>query len=366
MIKFLDLQNINKAFEPELSQACTQVINSGWYIQGKQVCLFEDSISQYCQSKHAIGVGSGLDALSLVLKAWLYLGKISIGDEVLIPANTFIATALAATNNQLKIVLVEPEPDTFNISAKTLLKAITTNAKVIIPVHLYGQLAPMKEIMKFSQEHNLLVLEDSAQAIGAQSSQGKSGALAHAAAFSFYPGKNLGALGDGGMITTNDDTLAKQIRVIANYGASEKYQHEIIGVNSRLDEVQAAILNVKLPYLDKDNQKRRVIAQRYLSEITNDKIILPKVNEEKSHVWHLFVIRTERRDELQQHLKKHKIETLIHYPVAIHQQAAYQQLAHLSLPCTEKLQKTILSLPIYPTLNYKEQDTIISAINSFQ
>lgn len=364
MIPFLNLKEINMPYQEEIKLACNQVIESGWYIKGSFVSNFENEFSKFCGSKHTIGVGSGLDALSIVLKSWLQLGKLKKGDDILVPANTFIATALAVSLNDLNVVFVEPSPVTFNITIATIKHAITSKTKAIIPVHLYGNLAPMKEIMAFAEQSGLLVLEDSAQAIGAQYKKIYAGNLAHASAFSFYPGKNLGALGDAGAITTNDSQLALTIKTIANYGANEKYKHDIQGVNSRLDEMQAAILSVKLRGLNKDNLLRRSIARNYLDNIISPYIELPVSDIEESHVWHLFVVKTQYRGELIRHLSYHQIETLIHYPLSIHQQLAYDTKD--SLPVTEQLQRCILSIPLSPVLSIEDQSTIIQALNEFK
>jgi len=365
MIPFLDLQTLNLKYQDDIKLVCNSVIESGRYIRGEQVEAFEAEFSNFCHVKHTISVGSGLDALSLVLKAWLQQGKLKEGDDVLVPANTFIATALAVSMNNLNVVLVEPDPKTFNISLATIKNSLTNKTKVIIPVHLYGKLAPMEEIMTFARENSLLVLEDCAQAVGAYCNQGYAGNIADAGAFSFYPGKNLGALGDGGAITTNDKVLADIIKALSNYGSHDKYIHSYQGINSRLDEIQAAILRVKLKYLTSENAQRANIAQNYLQNISSPFIELPAIEDETSHVWHLFVIKTNHRQALIDHLAKQNIETIIHYPIGIHRQKAYQNLAHLTLPETEELQESILSIPIYSSLTTVQQAQIINTMNKF-
>ena len=366
MIKFLDLQAINDVYKAEVSQACERVIESGWYVNGKEVNNFESAFSEMIGVEHAVGVGNGFDALSLTLRAWLTMGKLNKGDEVVVPANTFIATALAVTNNQLKLVLVDIDPNTFNICTKQLELAITRKTRVIIPVHLYGKLAEMQKINLIASKHDLLVLEDAAQAAGASRNGQFAGAFGDAAAFSFYPGKNLGALGDGGMVTTNDSGLATIVRQLANYGSSKKYQHDLDGVNSRLDEMQAAILNAKLPNLHNDNMYRRKIAQRYCVKINNPLVQLPSSSECSSHVWHLFVIKTHYRDDLKKYLAENNIQTLTHYPISIHKQPVYRHCSFPELTTSSVMQEQLLSLPLSPVLTIEDQEYVISAINSFQ
>lgn len=373
MIPFLDLKAINAQYRDELVQACARVIDSGWYIQGAEVKAFEQEFAEYCGTKHCIGVANGLDALILVLRAWKEMGKLKEGDEVIVPANTYIASILAITENRLKPVLVEPDPATYNISPANIRAAITDKTKAIVAVHLYGQLADMPEIMSIANEHGLLVLEDSAQAHGAAINGKKAGNWGHASGFSFYPGKNLGALGDAGAVTTNDDELAQTIRALGNYGSHKKYENLYQGVNSRLDEIQAAMLRVKLQYLDSDTQSRRDIASWYLNKIKNPLIELPSIQDAKvviahstSHVWHLFVIRTKHREALQNHLNKQGIQTLIHYPIPPHQQQAYKQWNDQSYPLTQAIHQQVLSLPISPVMTDDQVSTVIAACNSFK
>ncbi|WP_373187410.1 DegT/DnrJ/EryC1/StrS family aminotransferase [Halopseudomonas sp.] len=366
MIPFLDLKAMNGHYREELLQAATRVVDSGWYIQGQEVKAFEQEFSEYCGTRHCIGVANGLDALILVLRAWKELGKLEEDDEVIVPANTYIASILAITENNLKPVLVEPAESTYNLCPDNIARAITPRTKAILAVHLYGQLAPMSEIMALAEQHNLLVLEDSAQAHGASSKDKKAGNWGHASGFSFYPGKNLGALGDAGAITTNDDALAETLRALGNYGSHHKYRNIYQGVNSRLDEMQAAMLRVKLRHLDADTAHRRKVASLYRDKITNPCVLLPQVTEQNSHVWHLFVVRTAYRDELQRYLSEQGIQTLIHYPIPPHKQQAYAQLADRHLPLTEKIHDEVLSLPISPVINTDDVAQVCELINRFQ
>ncbi|EEW7520593.1 DegT/DnrJ/EryC1/StrS family aminotransferase, partial [Escherichia coli] len=341
MIDFLNLQKSNARYNNELIEAAVRVIESGWYISGSELNAFENNFAKYCKVKHAIGVANGLDALTLTLKAWQELGKLKRNDEVLVPANTYIASILAISEAGLKPVLVEPNEFSYNLSVDNIRAKITANTRVILPVHLYGLISPMDEIMNFARENNLLVLEDSAQSHGASINGKKAGSWGDAAGFSFYPGKNLGALGDAGAVTTNDTDLADTVRYLRNYGSKIKYKHEFKGVNSRLDEIQAAFLNVKLNYLDDDIRIRRNIANRYLNEIKNELIVLPTISSEENHVWHLFVIRIKDRDSLQHYLTKHNIQTVIHYPTPPHRQLAYKEFKDLCFPLSEELHREV-------------------------
>ncbi|PKG82239.1 aminotransferase [Colwellia sp. 75C3] len=365
MIPFLDLKSINEQYRNELVKATTRVIDSGWYVMGQEVKTFEAAFADYCQTEHCIGVANGLDALTLTLRAWKELGLLSDGDEVIVQANTYIASILAVTENNLVPILVEPSEDTFNLSTTNINKALTTRTRVILPVHLYGQISPMAEIMAIADKHNLLVLEDCAQSHGATFDGMKCGSWGHAAAFSFYPGKNLGALGDGGAITTNDIKLADTVRALGNYGSHEKYKNIYQGVNSRLDEIQAAILNVKLKYLDDEICRRQQVANAYIANIYNPLIQLPKVTQQEEHVWHLFVITTEHRELLVQYLLENGIQTLIHYPLPPHKQQAYKAWNELSFPVTEKMHNQVLSLPMDPTLELSSVEYVIDIINQF-
>lgn len=371
MIPFLDLKKINNQYREELIQACTKVIDSGWYISGNFLQEFENSFASYCGVKHCIGVANGLDALILTLRAWKELGKLNDGDEVIVPSNTYIASILAISENNLKPVLVEPNPDTFNICPVNIEKAITSRTKVILPVHLYGQLADMPAIMDIAKKYNLLVLEDSAQSHGASLNGVKSGAWGDASGFSFYPGKNLGALGDAGAITTDDDELAKILFAIRNYGSHEKYKNLFKGVNSRLDEIQAAILSEKLKHLDKENSARRRVADLYLENIKNPLIELPRNRSitaatDMGHVWHLFVIKTSDRNRFKDFLEKFKIQSLIHYPIPPHKQVAYGELNHMDLEISERLHQTVISLPISPIISLEEVRQVIEVCNSYK
>jgi dTDP-4-amino-4,6-dideoxygalactose transaminase len=365
MIKFLDLKKINAPYEMALQEKLKSVLESGWYVLGNEVKEFENNFANYCGTKHCIGVGNGLDALVLIFKGYIQLGKLQKGDEVIVPANTYIASILAILQADLVPVLVEPKLETYNINQDLILEKITPKTKAILAVHLYGQLAEMDKINEIAIQNNLIVVEDAAQAHGPFSNFGKSGNISNAAAFSFYPGKNLGALGDGGAITTNDDELAKVIQSLRNYGSEAKNQNEYIGVNSRLDELQAAFLNVKFPNLDNENNKRKAIANLYLSNIKNDKITLPFWDFSENHVFHLFVIRTENRIELQQYLLENGIETMIHYPIPPHKQKAFSNWNNLSFPITEKIHNEVLSLPISPVLTMEEVDFIVSILNQY-
>lgn len=366
MIPFLDLKAINKQYEVDLKDACSRVIDSGWYILGNEVSSFEIDFSKYCGTKYCIGVANGLDALILTLRAWKEMGKITDGDEVIVPSNTYIASVLAITENNLTPVLVEPDEKSFNLTAKGIKPYLSNKTRVILPVHLYGKISPMDELITLAEEHELLVLEDCAQAHGAETRGKKAGSWGNAGAFSFYPGKNLGALGDAGAITTNDPLLAETINALRNYGSEEKYKNKYKGLNSRLDEIQAAMLSVKLKYLETEIKQRRLIAERYINEIKNLEIIIPEVINKCEHVWHLFVIKTSKRRELIEHLKVNGVSSLVHYPIAPHQQEAYKELSCQQLTIAEKLQNLVLSLPISPTMTKEQVDKVIAVCNDFK
>lgn len=371
MIPFLDLKSINAQYREELINACTRVIDSGWYINGNELEQFESNFANYCGTQYAIGVANGLDALTLTLRAWKELGYLTNGDEVIVPSNTYIASILAITANNLTPILVEPNINSYNLDPDLIEAAITSRTKAILPVHLYGQLADMPSIMAIANKHNLLVLEDSAQAHGAEINGKKAGNWGDASGFSFYPGKNLGALGDAGIVTTNDKSLAEMIRAIRNYGSHIKYKNLTPGVNSRLDEIQAAMLNVKLPYLDQEIKHRREIAKLYLEGIDNPYIQLPLSKEVDAtrydqHVWHIFAIRSTKRDQLQQYLADHGIQTLIHYPIPPHKQEAYKEWNHLNFPIAEKIHSEILSLPMGPTQSLEDTQKVIEVCNTFK
>jgi dTDP-4-amino-4,6-dideoxygalactose transaminase len=364
MIPFLDLKVLNAQYRNELIRTATQVIDSGWYIQGSQVKGFEEEFTTYCGTKHCIGVANGLDALILILRAYKELGKLKEGDEVIVPANTYIASILAITENGLKPILVEPNELSYNISPEEIKKAITSHTKAILAVHLYGQLADMPAITTIANEHDLLIIEDSAQAHGASINGKKAGNWGDASGFSFYPGKNLGALGDAGAVTTNNDELAQTVRALGNYGSNKKYENLYQGINSRLDEMQAAFLRIKLNYIDTEIQRRRQVAKAYLEGITNPEVQLPEWILEEQHVFHLFVIRTQQREKLQAYLLENGVQTLVHYPIAPHKQRAYQEWSDLSFPITEAIHQQVLSLPMSPVISDEEIQTIIRVINN--
>lgn len=373
MIKFLDLKAINDSFEPELSGAVKRVLDSGWYLQGNEVEAFENEYASFIGVKHCISVANGLDALRLIFKAYIELEIMKEGDEVIVPANTFIATILAISDNRLSPVLIEPELATYNIDPACIEEKITEKTRAIVLVHLYGRNAMNPEIHKIVRKYNLKLIEDNAQAVGAFYNGTRTGALGDISGHSFYPGKNLGCLGDGGAVTTNDDELASVIRALANYGSGIKYVSNYKGLNSRLDEIQAAILRIKLRRLDYDNLRRNVVAEYYFKNITHPEISLPVEdqffsqyidgNVMLSHVWHLFVIRHSRRDQLQEYLRKHGIQTLIHYPIPPHKQLAYKEWNEISMPVTEKIHNEVLSLPISPLLTNEEVNEVVQVIN---
>jgi dTDP-4-amino-4,6-dideoxygalactose transaminase len=359
MIKFLDLHKINLPYQTAFQEKMQQVLDKGWFVLGEEVQAFEKQFAQYTKAKHCIGVGNGLDAMVLIFKAYIELGLLQKGDEIIVPANTYIASILAVLQADLTPVLIEPDAETYNLNPNEIEAKITAKTKGILVVHLYGQLADMEAISKIGLQHNLLIVEDAAQA------QGLPFIGNHARAFSFYPGKNLGALGDAGCITTDDSELAKVLFALRNYGSEQKYHNEYLGVNSRLDEIQAAFLTVKLPHLDKENALRKSIAQRYLTEIKNPKISLPKCDDFQKHVFHLFVIRTANRTNLQVYLKQNGIETLIHYPVPPHQQKALPDWHSLSFPIAEAIHREVLSLPMSPVLTPAEVSHIIQTLNRY-
>lgn len=367
MIKFLDLQKINLQYQNEIEERLLNVFRSGWYLLGNEVKQFEENLSQYIGCKETIGVANGLDALRLILKAYIEMGKMQKGDEIIVPANTYIASILAISDNGLVPVLVEPNIENYNIDITKIEENITEKTKAIMIVHLYGRVVFSDELKTLAKKYNLKIIEDNAQAIGATWNGIKTGNLGDAASFSFYPGKNLGALGDAGAVTTNDETLAKTIRAISNYGSNQKYVNIYQGLNSRLDEIQATALDVKLKYIDKENQRRKEIAARYLSEIKNDKIILPENPKNvDENVWHLFVIRTKERERLQNYLTENGIQTLIHYPIPPHKQEAYKDMNDLSFPITETIHNEVLSLPISPVMEEEEIEKLINIINNLK
>lgn len=366
MIKFLDLYKINQSHKEELMKAFERVLDSGWYIMGNELKQFEKDFASYCDVKHAIGVANGLDALILIIRAYKELGIFKNGDEIIVPSNTYIASILAISANDLVPVLVEPDIKTYNLSAELIKNSINSKTVAILPVHLYGQLCKMDDILDLSTKYNLKVIEDCAQSHGATLLNGKrAGNIGDAAGFSFYPGKNFGALGDGGAVTTNDDELAATIKALLNYGSHIKYQNKFKGINSRLDELQAALLSIKLPLLDQETSLRREIANRYLTEINNDKIIMPSLTNQQEHVWHLFVVRTEDRDNLQKYLLDNEVQTVIHYPIPPHKQEAYLELSDKSYPISELIHATVLSLPISPVISKQEVNRVIELLNAY-
>ncbi len=388
MVKFLDLKAINDSFEPELSNAIQRVLDSGWYLLGEEVEAFEQEYKSFIGTKHCIGVANGLDALRIILRSYLEMGIVNEGDEIIVPANTFIASILAITDNRLKPVFIEPNINSYNLDISQIEKFITKHTKAIMIVHLYGQSLWSQKLEDIANKYNLKIIEDNAQAVGAiiaESSElngennlkgtthtrKRTGSLGDAAGHSFYPGKNLGALGDGGAVTTNNDELANVIRALANYGSAEKYKNDYKGLNSRLDEIQAAILRVKLQRLDADNQRRREIAQYYINNIITTGIVLPiknqkfPITEYHSHVWHLFVIRHAQRDKLQQYLTNNGIQSLIHYPVPPHKQKAYKEWNELYFPITEQIHNEVLSLPMSQVMTDKEIHKVVEVINNF-
>ncbi len=387
MIKFLDLKKINDSFEPELSNAIKRVLDSGWYLLGEEVKAFEMEYASFIGTKHCIGVANGLDALRIILRAYKEMSVMSDGDEVIVPANTYIASILSITENRLTPVLVEPDISTYNINPYEIEAKITERTKAIMIVHLYGQNSFHPEIERLVKKYNLKLIEDNAQAAGCYYHHAVTGSLGDAAGHSFYPGKNIGALGDGGAITTNDDELARVVRTIANYGSEEKYRNIFKGLNSRLDEIQAAVLRVKLTHLQDHNSIRRNIAEYYHDNIKNSSIILPLTNwkqdqadkipgiseknesnkplfDPMSHVWHLFVIRHKNREKLLRALHDNAIQTVIHYPIPPHKQMAYPELNNLYLPVSEQIHNEVLSLPMSPVLTQQEVDRVIETLNS--
>lgn len=366
MIKFLDLHKINAPFEKEFQKRLQRFLDSGYYILGKQVRQFETEYAKYCGVNRCIGAGNGLDALTLIFRAYIQLGKLQKGDEVIVPANTFIASVLAILEAGLKPVFVEPNADTYNLSPSEVEKHLTKNVKAILVVHLYGQLADMKAINSIAKKHNVLVIEDAAQAHGATNAEGKkAGNLSNAAAFSFYPSKNLGALGDAGAVTTNDELLANTISMLRNYGTSSKYVNDMVGVNSRLDELQASFLSVKLPELDTQNASRRYVAKQYLSHIKNDSLKLPFYNGTENHVFHVFTVQVDDREKFINYLKDKGVQTLIHYPIPPHKQKALKDFNHLNFPVTEHIHETIVSLPMSPVMTDEEIQKVIQSVNSY-
>lgn len=361
MIPFLDVKAINSRFKDELESAMKEVLESGWYILGEKSKSFEKAFAEYCGASHCIGCGNGLDALRLGIKA-LGLGE---NDEIIVPANTYIASILAISDNGCKPIFVEPSLQTYNIDVEKIESAITPRTKAILVVHLYGQVVEMQKVWELAQKYNLAIIEDCAQAHGAIYQGKRVGTLGDVAGFSFFPGKNLGALGDGGAVTTKHKDVAEKVRALGNYGSHKKYVNLYKGLNSRLDELQAAFLEIKLKHLDSDNESRRAVAKFYRENITNKKIILPECVSEEGHAWHLFVVRCEERERLQAYLKENGIETIIHYPIPPHKQEAYKEYNHLCLPITEKIHREVLSLPISPVMSREQAQEVVRVVNNF-
>lgn len=365
MIPFLDLKGINAQYREELIEACIKVIDSGWYIQGNEHKEFEKEFAEYCGAKYAIGVANGLDALTLIIRAYKELNILNEMDEVIVPSNTYIASILAISENNLTPVLVEPDINTYNIDVNKIEEKITSKTKAIMVVHLYGQAVEMTKVLELAKKYNLKIIEDCAQAHGAYDQDKRVGNIGDASGFSFYPGKNLGALGDGGAVTTNDEKLASTIKALGNYGSQKKYENLYKGTNSRLDEMQAAMLRVKLSHIDCETAHRQEIADYYLNEIVNDNIILPECKYSKNHVWHLFVVRTDKRAELQKYLLDNGIQTLIHYPLAPHKQEAYKEWNSENYEISEQIHDEILSLPISGIQSLEDTKRIVEIINDY-
>ncbi|MCR4942485.1 MAG: DegT/DnrJ/EryC1/StrS family aminotransferase [Campylobacter sp.] len=370
MIPFLDLKTLNAQYRDELVRACERVIDSGWYVQGEEYKAFESEFASFCGSKFCVGVANGLDALTLILRAYKELGAMKDGDEVIVPANTYIASILAISTNNLTPILVEPNLNTYLIDPDKIEEKITSKTKAILPVHLYGQVCEMDKIWAIAKKHGLKIIEDSAQAHGAYYGEKKCGNLGDASGFSFYPGKNLGALGDAGAVTTNDEELANAIRALCNYGSHKKYENLYKGINSRLDEMQAAMLRVKLRYLDKESTARREVADFYIKNIKNPNLTLPldadmDVKNYKGHVWHIFAVRCAKREKLQAYLSEHGVQTLIHYPIPPHKQVAYKEWNKQSYPISEQIHREILSLPMSGVMSKEQVIKVVNAINDF-
>lgn len=366
MVKFLDIQKITRQHAMEIHQAVSRVIDSGWYLLGEELKQFERSYAAFTGTNYCVGVANGLDALRILLRAYVEMGAMQPGDEIIVPANTYIASILAVSDNGLIPVLVEPDRDTYQIDEGKIEQAITSKTKGIMIVHLYGQCAYTHKIGNLCKEYGLKLIEDNAQAHGCKFNGKTTGSLGDAAGHSFYPGKNLGALGDGGAVTTNDKTLAEVVRTLANYGSHVKYVFDYQGYNSRLDEIHAAVLQVKLRYLENETARRREVAAYYLAHITNPTILLPSISNWDAYVCHLFVIRSKRRNELQKFLNDKGIQTLIHYPIPPHKQKAYSAWNSQSFPITEMIHNEVLSLPISPVITDTEVEMVVKAVNAFR
>lgn len=365
MIKFLDLQQVTEKYSAEIHEAVKKVIDSGWYLQGKENEKFEADYSAYIGTKHTVGVANGLDALIWIFRAYIEMGIMQEGDEVIVPANTYIASILALTENGLKPVLVEPDIRTYQIDDTKIEEAITDRTKALLIVHLYGQCAYTDRIGELCRKYDLKLVEDNAQAHGCLYGGRKTGSLGDAAGHSFYPGKNLGALGDAGAVTTDDEELARTVRALANYGSARKYVFKYTGRNSRLDEIQAAVLGVKLRHLDEDSARRKAVARYYIENIRNLQVILPQVEDWDAHVFHIFPVRCPQRDRLQKYLSDHGVQTIIHYPIPPHQQECYREWNTLSFPVTEQIHNEELSLPISPVMTDEEVQQIVEILNKY-
>jgi len=366
-IPFLELKEINSKYIDDITQHCEKTIRSGWYVNGTQKKQFEENLARYNKLPYAIGTSNGYDSLRLIFKSLIITGKLKIGDHVIVPSNSFVASALAISENGLIPEFVDINKDDFLICKNSLIDKTTNKVKAILIVHLYGQICWSNELKQIIERHNLIVIEDNAQAIGAELNGVKSGAIGLASAFSFYPGKNLGAMGDGGAICTKDLELYQIIKAASNYGASNKYTHDILGDNCRLDEIQAAVLNIKLPHLNDENTKRRSIAKKYDEGIRNESIQLPKLpSQQLSHVWHLYVIQVENRNDFQEYMNLNGIETMIHYPIPIHKQQAYKKYNDINLINCETVQCKIVSIPLNSSLDHQSVEYIISTMNKYQ
>lgn len=364
-VPFYDLKRLNAPYLHEIKQEMGRVADTGWFIRGSYVTAFENKLASYLGVKNVVGVGNGLDALTLIFRAYKVLGKLEDGDEIIVPANTYIATVLAISENGLVPVFVEPDIATYNIDVLKLKEQVSAKTKAILTVNLYGLISDVESLQIFCKDRNLLLFEDNAQAIGARIGKQAAGTFGDAAGFSFYPTKNLGALGDGGAVVTRDDELADVVRSLANYGSEKKYHNRYKGINSRLDEIQAAILSIKLDHLDQENERRRHVAHRYCTEIDNPLIVLPEDDYDERHVWHLFIVRTKDRTNFMSAMSDLGIQTQIHYPIAMHQQPAFQELSYLSLPITESICDEVVSLPMGPYLTEEEVSYVVESVNKF-
>ncbi len=366
MIKFLDLKKINQQYAEEFKIATSQVIDSGWYLMGEELLSFEKNYAAFCGSRFCLGVANGLDALRLILRAYIEMGVMKKGDEIIVPANTYIASVLAITDNDLIPVFVEPNPYTYNLDSNKIEDVITKKTRGVLTVHLYGQISIDQRMLDICKNSNLKLIEDCAQSHGASWNGKISGNIGDAGGHSFYPGKNLGALGDAGAVTTNDQKLIDTIKALRNYGSLKKYENKYKGLNSRLDEIQASFLNIKLKYILSDIVKRRKVANYYLKKILNQDIVLPSVLSQDGHVWHLFVIRTSNRNKLQKYLFENGVQTIIHYPIPPHKQEGYAEFNKLSFPITEQIADEVLSLPLSGVLNLDQINIVVNLINKWK